>query len=117
MSIATILIAAASQIVGFAVQTITLVYWTTADISQYGILMFANIFFPIIFGFVICYNAFRTKSWRAMWVSDEPEQASLFRRGSLMQIACFGGLFNILNGFLIVYASNPTRTPPLIQVC
>ena len=33
-----------------------------------------------------------------------------------MQIACISGLFNILNGFLIVYASSPIRTPPLIQV-
>ena len=48
-------------------------------------------------------------------MGDEPEQSSLFRSGSLMQIACLGGLFNVLNGFLIVYASSPVRTPPLIQ--
>jgi hypothetical protein len=60
--------------------------------------------------------AIRRRSWAVLYVGDEPEQRSLFKYGSLMQIACIGGLFNILNGFLIVYASEPTRTPPLIQV-
>ena len=68
MSVATILVAGGLQILGFATQTITIVYWTSAGgciiptqmivgvtlsgmtlaaISQYGILLYANIFFPL----------------------------------------------------------------------
>ena len=90
-------------------------YWTSAPISPYGILLFANIFFPCFFGTLLVGYASYTRDWSALYVADDPAQRSLLRKGSLAQIAAVVGLLNILNGFLIVYASPPDRTPPLIQ--
>lgn len=108
-------LAAAFVIVGFTIQNVSIVAWTSAPISQYGVLLFANLFFPLMFGAIIVGYAAYKRDARVLLVADDPAQRSLLRWGSLHQICAAVGLFNILNGWAIVYASNPNRTPPLLQ--
>jgi hypothetical protein len=97
-------------------QNVTLVYWTLVNISQYGILIVNLIISPTIFFVAIAIQACRSRDASLMLIADSPSQRSLFKRGSLMQLGVIIGVVNILAGFGIVYASQPDRTPPLIQV-
>lgn len=100
---------------GFTTQNVSIVYWTEVDISQYGVLLFNNLFFPVIFLCALGVEAVRRRDWRLLLVDDDARERSFFKLGSQMQLAAVIGLLNILNGFFVVYASPPTRTPPLIQ--
>ena len=105
-------------VLGFTSQNVTIVYWTESDISPYGILLYANVFFTLFFGLLLAAFAACTRDASALLVADAPRQRSLLscsRTLTLAQLSCCVGLLNILNGFLIVYASPPDRTPPLIQ--
>ena len=100
-------------------QNASIVYWTAAPISPFGILLYANLFFTSFFGLLLVIFAAVTRDKSALLVADSPIQRSLFtltkRGATLAQLAALVGLLNIANGFLIVYASPPDRTPPLIQ--
>ena len=104
---------------GFTLQNISIVYWTSAPISAYGILLYANLFFTAFFGALLLAFSAATRDPSALLVADAaPQRALCSRRGgraTLAQLALLVGLMNILNGFLIVYSSPPDRTPPLIQ--
>ena len=93
----------------------TVVYWLEAPISPWGVLAFANIWFPLMFGSMLLGYAILRRDASVLWVADTRPQRSLLKRGSLMQLACLTGLANVLNGYGIIYASPPSRTPPLIQ--
>ena len=114
-SILSVIAATIGTIVGFTTQNASIVFWTEAAISPFGILAFANIFFPLIFALFLCLWALRQRSWSVFLLSDRPRERSLCVCGSTAQLALLVGLFNILNGFGIVYSSNPERTPPLVQ--
>lgn len=62
-------------------------------------LAFSNIWFPLFFGSLLVGYAVVKRDASILAVADEPAQRSLFRKGSLMQLACFTGLANILNGY------------------
>jgi hypothetical protein len=109
------LVAAATMITGFTAQNVNIVYWTEQPISNYGILLLANCAFPTFFGVLLLGQAALARDASVLAVADAPAQRSLWRAGSLAQNLCLIGLLNIANGFLIVYASAPDRTPPLIQ--
>ncbi len=83
--------------------------------SPYGILMVNTIFFPAIFGLLLVFYAAFRRDWGVLLLSDNASQRSLWMRGSEAQTLALTGLFNALNGIFIVYASPPSRTPPLIQ--
>jgi hypothetical protein len=125
-------------IVGFTAQNVTIVFWTNAPISAYGILLLCGLSFATIFGLALLTFAFLTGDASALRVSDDPAERGLFvspwredgkggsrataagasaRRFQLthLQILACVGFLNSLNGWLIVYASPSTRTPPLIQ--
>ncbi len=78
-------------------------------------LLFANIFFPTIFGVLLFLLAYRKKDWSVLHVATEPEERNFFKFGTCANLTVWTGLANIMNGFLIVYGSPPDRTPPLVQ--
>lgn len=80
-----------------------MVYWLAAPISPYGVLLFANIWFPLFFGALLVGYAVLKRDWTALQVADLPEERSLLKRGSLAQLTFWTGMFNILNGFGIIY--------------
>ena len=97
------------------VQNVSIVYWTSSPISPYGILLFANCWFPLFFGSLLVAYAIYERDWGVLAVANTAEQTKLWVYGSLAQCAALVGALNILNGFLIVYASPSDRTAPLIQ--
>jgi hypothetical protein len=116
--------AAVLVVVGFTVQNVTVVYWTQANISNFGILILCGCSFALIFGAALLAFAAITGDWRSLAPSDEDDECRLFAspflsNGKLqmtqLQILACVGFLNALNGFGIVYASPPSRTPPLVQ--
>lgn len=110
------ILAAVLVVGGYTAQNVCVVYWLSAPISPYGVLAFANLWFPLFFGLLLLGYAIIKKDIYVLLVADDPKQRSYFKKGSLAQLTFFTGLANILNGFGIIYASPPDRTPPLIQV-
>ena len=76
-------------------------YWLSSPISQYGVLLFANVWFPCFFGVLLAGYAIYRKDWAVFAVSDDREQCKLWKYGSCAQISFVVGFLNILNGFLI----------------
>ena len=117
--------AAIVVIIGFTTQNVTIVYWTEAKISNFGILILCGMSFFVFFGILCLLFAMYYDDWTVFHISDSSDahERWLFfnpwRRSGFqlthMQILCSVGFLNSLNGFLIVYASPPDRTPPLIQ--
>ena len=130
-SLGTALAGGGLLVAGFTLQNVAIVYWTAAAISPYGILLYANLFFTGFFGLLLLGFAAATRDASALRVADARAQRALCAcacacrgggggaagagRATLAQLAVLVGLLNIANGFLIVYASPPDRTPPLVQ--
>lgn len=118
------LLAALVVVAGFTVQNVTIVYWTEASISNFGILILCGCSFFVMFGLGLLGFAIATGDYKALLPSDDPYQCSIFvspwnRTGRFQltqaQILLMVGLLNAGNGYGIVYASPPNRTPPLVQ--
>jgi hypothetical protein len=121
------LLAALVVIAGFTGQNVTIVYLLdSAPISPFGIIALCGVAFSVIFGVGLLLFAAVTRDASALAVSDDPAQCRVFvspfpaglRGGAVLthaQVALAVGFLNSLNGWLIVYASPPDRTPPLIQ--
>jgi hypothetical protein len=123
MGLGVTLLSALTVLVGFTSQNVTIVFWTDAPVSPYGILLISGCSFAIIFGLALLAFSAITGDYTSLAPSDEKEErrifASPYSGGSFrlthMQILCSVGFLNSLNGWLIVYASPASRTPPLIQ--
>ena len=110
-----LVIASLSQAFGFAFCGASLIYWTAAPISPFGVLLFVFLWSGLAFCGALAWLAFKRRSWRVAWVAEDAEECSILRWGGLHQLAALAGLLNVLNGLLQFYATPPTRTPPLIQ--
>ena len=107
--------AALAQAFGFAVCGVSIVYWTAAPISQFGVLIFIFCWAALAFCCALGILAFRRRSWRVAWVAEDVIECSIFKWGSLHQLAILAAFLNVASGLLQTYASPPSRTPPLIQ--
>lgn len=103
MGIVITIIASAAFCLGYVAQNVLAVYWTSAELSPYGILLVNTVAFPVIFGGGLLGYAIATKKWNVLLPADQKEQCSLFKRGSQMQLLCFTGLLNAINGVFIIY--------------
>ena len=76
--------------------------------------------------FLICFTAIigaraiaAGGDWRMFLPSHDPAQNALLvwgREWTMAQLAMFVGVLGTANSLMNVYATPPTRTPPLVQV-
>lgn len=119
------LAAATASVLGYTVQNVTIVYWTQAAVSNLGILFLCGSAFAALFGGGLALFAYISRDPAALYCADDPAERALLTlpcgraragRGlTQAQILVVVGVLNALNGFGIVYASPPDRTPPLVQ--
>ena len=129
MGLVSTALSALAVIAGFTGQNIFIVYWlerpagSTDGISAFAVLLLCGCVFAVFFPLCALVFAVRTGDWSVFSVSGDAWEsrllASPFRpsgfRLSHAQTLAAAGVCNALNGILIVYASSPTKTPPLIQ--
>ena len=132
-------IAAGAAVGGASIQNIALVWWTSGsgarETSPFAVLFVGALYFLLTFLILIGVRAFAAGGdWMMYMPSHDPAQNILFSccmrrrdgdgtagRGccsgewTMMQLTMAIGALGTLNSLMNVYASPPTRTPPLVQ--
>ena len=95
---------------------------SAVEISAFGVLFVSCLYFLLAFAVMIGVRAFLAGGdWRMFLPSHDPAQNVLLhwpRRGeqwTMAQLLVLIGALGTANSYMNVYATPPTRTPPMVQ--